>query len=300
MPASSNLSVPFTRNDKDIGYKKMGSKYMEEQFTWFATKYVSQNKDVLRKLIIGFLYLLSAHITSCVAIVFVNDRLPDRKKHPPLPDLILDNLPYVPWAGQASEYCLALEMVIWIGMVSLSKQRLQIIHRLCLVAGTMYWLRCLCVLVTSLPVPDVHKKCYPFPEADTWNKLKRALDLYTRFGLKVVGAETCGDYIFSGHTTLLTILNLFVNEYAPRSRCFIRGITWTLNIGGILFILLCRGHYTIDVILAFYLSYQIFTSYHCCIIKERTSSFPWKVVDYLSECFEDNKETLPEFEKVSV
>ncbi|OWF44472.1 Sphingomyelin synthase-related protein 1 [Mizuhopecten yessoensis] len=277
----------------------MAATYLEEQYTSFITKNISRNTEAIRKVIIGFLYLLSAHICSCVAIVYVNDRLPDRKKHPPLPDLILDHLPYVPWAGQASEYCLALEMVIWIGMVSFHKQRLQIIHRLCLIAGTLYWLRCACILVTSLPVPDVNKKCFPFPKADTWNKLQRAFDLYSRFGLKVVGAQTCGDYIFSGHTTLLTVLNLFVNEYAPRSRCFVRGITWSLNTSGMVFILLCRGHYTIDVLLAFYISYQIFTSYHYCIVKERTSSLPWKCVDYVTEYFENSKETLPEFEKKS-
>ncbi|XP_060067272.1 sphingomyelin synthase-related protein 1-like [Ylistrum balloti] len=265
----------------------MGSKY----FDLFGKSITPQTSQSLFKVLVSVVYLFVAHVTVSVAVIFVNDRLPDRDKYPPLPDLVLDNLPYKPWAAHAAEICLATEVLLWAVVTSIHKKGFQIAHRTFLIAGTMYWLRSVCILVTSLPVPDVNKKCYTFPESNVWDKLHRAYQFYTRFGLQMTGAKTCGDYIFSGHTTILTILNLFINEYAPRSRCFIRGITWCLNISGIIFILLCRGHYTIDVVIAFYISYQVFTAYHCVLVKERTSTLPWKYVDMVAEWFEPNTDS---------
>ena len=60
-------------------------------------------KPEKRKMVIAFIYMFTAFlITSCVMVI-VHDRVPDMKKYPPLPDIVLDNMPFIPWAFQMCE-----------------------------------------------------------------------------------------------------------------------------------------------------------------------------------------------------
>jgi len=45
-----------------------------------------------------------------------------------------------------------------------------------------------------------------------WSKLERAMMIWTGFGMTLQGVRTCGDYMFSGHTCVVTLLNFFVTE----------------------------------------------------------------------------------------
>ena len=45
-----------------------------------------------------------------------------------------------------------------------------------------------------------------------WEKLHRAFAIWSGFGMTLTGVHTCGDYMFSGHTVVLTMLNFFVTE----------------------------------------------------------------------------------------
>lgn len=47
---------------------------------------------------------------------------------------------------------------------------------------------------------------------DMWAKLRRAVAIWSGFGMTLTGVHTCGDYMFSGHTVVLTLLNFFVTE----------------------------------------------------------------------------------------
>lgn len=52
----------------------------------------------------------------------------------------------------------------------------------------------------------------PQTYGDTWGKIQRALTIWSGFGMTLTGVQTCGDYMFSGHTVVITMLNFFVTE----------------------------------------------------------------------------------------
>lgn len=81
----------------------------------------------------------------------------------------------------------------------------------------MYWLKAVAVILVftaclrlfcglhySLRVPQIY--------GDMWAKLQRAVAIWSGFGMTLTGVHTCGDYMFSGHTVVLTMLNFFVTE----------------------------------------------------------------------------------------
>ena len=54
--------------------------------------------------------------------------------------------------------------------------------------------------------------CFVQMYGDMWAKLQRAVAIWSGFGMTLTGVHTCGDYMFSGHTVVLTMLNFFVTE----------------------------------------------------------------------------------------
>ena len=55
------------------------------------------------KLFISFTYMVLVFWCTAFTMVVAHDRVPDMQKYPPLPDLFLDNMPYVPWAFDMCE-----------------------------------------------------------------------------------------------------------------------------------------------------------------------------------------------------
>lgn len=43
-------------------------------------------------------------------------------------------------------------------------------------------------------------------------RISRAYTIWSGLGMSIRGVRTCGDYMFSGHTVALTILNFFITE----------------------------------------------------------------------------------------
>ena len=195
-------------------------------------------------------------------VVIVNDRMPDRKLFPPLTDVLLDNLSYLSWGQTASEICLAMLVVMWICLCFAHKQRVVIMIRMFVMMGTLSSLRSLTIFITSLPCADVNIECDVYPNATIQNRLYRSYLVYSSMGVTVFGNQNCGDYFFSGHTITLTLFNLFIISYTPKTMKILHTMSWCLNISGMYFLLAGRCHYSIDVAISFYITFQLFNNYH--------------------------------------
>uniref|UniRef100_A0A8D8RZC7 Sphingomyelin synthase-related 1 n=1 Tax=Cacopsylla melanoneura TaxID=428564 RepID=A0A8D8RZC7_9HEMI len=223
------------------------------------------------KTIIALGYLFVVTWITAFVMVIVHDRVPDMKKYPPLPDIFLDNVPYIPWAFHMCEWTGTFLLVIWVCVLVFHKYRFILLRRFFGLAGTVFLLRCITMLITSLSVPGSHLQCNPrtSPHShsdqfllDLMYKMKQAYVIWRGAGMSIQGVRTCGDYMFSGHTVALTMLNFFITEYTPRHVYLLHIFTWLLNMFGIFFILSGHEHYSIDVFIAFYITSRLFLYYH--------------------------------------
>ena len=108
-------------------------------------------------------------------------------------------------------------------------------------------IRALSVTVTTLP--NIHVYDYCTKEVDNFFQV---LAYMIRYG-------TCGDYMFSGHTASAFLLYMFGHKHA--TNCL-----WTLWSGilfdaQVLFLLLLRWHYTVDILIAMIITWFIFMFY---------------------------------------
>ncbi|XP_058461102.1 ceramide phosphoethanolamine synthase-like [Malaya genurostris] len=220
---------------------------------------------------LGYAFLVT-WITAFVMVV-VHERVPDMKKYPPLPDIFLDNVPHIPWAFHMCEVTGTLLFCLWVCVMIVHKHRMVLVRRFFALAGTVFLLRCVTMLITSLSVPGTHLECTPhdhkFEDSTSvkisemiYLRISRAYTIWSGLGMSIQGVRTCGDYMFSGHTVALTLLNFFITEYTPRNLYFLHTLTWLLNMFGIFFILAAHEHYSIDVFVAFYITSRLFLYYH--------------------------------------
>ncbi|XP_067876725.1 sphingomyelin synthase-related protein 1 [Heterodontus francisci] len=214
------------------------------------------------KTVLSSIYVFVVFGFTSIVMVVVHERVPDMQTYPPLPDIFLDSVPRIPWAFAMAEVCGVVLCTIWLLLLLLHKHRSILFRRMCSLMGTVFLLRCVTMFVTSLSVPGHHLQCSGKLYGDIWAKFQRALAIWSGFGMTLTGVHTCGDYMFSGHTVVITMLNFFVTEYTPRSWNFLHTLSWVLNLFGIFFILAAHEHYSIDVFIAFYITTRLFLYYH--------------------------------------
>lgn len=215
-----------------------------------------------RKTAVSMLYLFVIGMWTSFVLTVVHDRVPDMQKYPPLPDLILDNVPLIPWAFFASEAIgIALLTIVFI-ILTFHKYRMIIFRRMCSLGGTIFLLRSITMLITSLSVPGDHIECKAARYGSLENKLYGAWNILSGVGLYASGVRTCGDYMFSGHTVWLTLTAHFISEYTPTKMYWLHTLTWVMNLFGLFFILGSHEHYSIDVFVGFYITSRLFLYYH--------------------------------------
>lgn len=118
-----------------------------------------QFKPEAWKALVAMLYFFAVTWITAIVMVIVHDRVPDMQTYPPLPDIFLDNVPLIPGAFTMCELCGLILFIITALLLIFHKHRFILIRRMFSLFGSVFLLRCVTMLITSLSVPGRHLDC---------------------------------------------------------------------------------------------------------------------------------------------
>uniref|UniRef100_A0A8C5MNX8 Phosphatidylcholine:ceramide cholinephosphotransferase 1 n=1 Tax=Leptobrachium leishanense TaxID=445787 RepID=A0A8C5MNX8_9ANUR len=224
----------------------------------------SQNfPDEWIKTVVAALYALCCFIFTTIMISVVHERVPSKAEEAPLPDVFFDYYDRVQWAFSICEINGMILVGLWLVQWVFLKYKSIVGRRFFCIVGTLYLYRCITMYVTTLPVPGVHFNCSPKLMGNWEAQLWRILRMLRGGGLSITGSHSlCGDFLYSGHTVMLTLTYMFIKEYSSRRFWWYHWICWSLSVIGIFCILLAHDHYTVDVVVAYYITSRLFWWYH--------------------------------------
>ncbi|KAJ8919917.1 hypothetical protein NQ315_006446 [Exocentrus adspersus] len=216
-------------------------------------------KTLLAAIIMFFNFVLT--LTS---LSLVHERVPDKEVYGPLPDVFLDNVPAYDWALDVSEYIIIICVNSCMIAMIFHKHRFIVFRRIFLIMSLLYMYRAVTMYVTVLPISNRTYPCSPKSnETSALMIAKRVVKLMSGFGLSVNGQHIyCGDFIYSGHTVVLVFSYLIISEYTPKKLYLVHWLYWILGCIGVVMLELSHGHYSVDVIIAYYVTTRIFWTYH--------------------------------------
>jgi len=240
------------------------------------------------KTALALLFQISGMVTTTIALIITNESVPDT---PPLPDMVLDRVVYWSFGVKLSEWLMVFSILIAFTVCLLHSHRCILFRRIFFMIGLMYYYRAITMSVTVLPKPDVNWNCPKHWEehnttltaGDVWNKLSK---IALGGGISLGEEQSfCGDYIFSGHTMCLILAYLVVKEYSPRDFRLLHWFSFLLFVCGISSLLAGRGHYTIDVILGYWVITRVWAAYHSLTHRPRDTHLEslwwWRVFRFL-------------------
>uniref|UniRef100_A0A672R5H3 Phosphatidylcholine:ceramide cholinephosphotransferase 1 n=1 Tax=Sinocyclocheilus grahami TaxID=75366 RepID=A0A672R5H3_SINGR len=193
------------------------------------------------KTAVALVYALCCFVLTTVIISVVHERVPPKEASPPLPDKFFDFFDRVEWAFTICEINGMILMVLWI---------------IQLIAHTVYelWENVMMLMLVC---------CFWQLYGDWESQMRRVMKMIAGGGLTITGSHNmCGDYLYSGHTVMLTLTCLFMKEYSPRRFWWYHWGCWALSAIGLFCILLAHDHYTIDVVVAYFITTRLFWWYH--------------------------------------
>uniref|UniRef100_A0A8C2J771 Sphingomyelin synthase 2a n=1 Tax=Cyprinus carpio TaxID=7962 RepID=A0A8C2J771_CYPCA len=215
------------------------------------------------KTFIALFYAVLNLVLTTVMITVVHERVPPKESSPPLPDKFFDYIDRVQWAFTVTEVNGMVLVSIWSIQLLFHRYKAIIARRYFFLLGTLYMYRCITMYVTTLPVPSMHMVCAPKLQGDSQAKLQRVLQLLSGGGLSITGSHLlCGDFLYSGHTVILTLTYLFLKEYSPRSFWWYHLLCWLTAAVGAVCILVAHEHYSVDVVVAYFITTRLFYWYH--------------------------------------
>lgn len=231
--------------------------------------YPTYPKEYHKTVLALCLMILSTMFNGVVAAL-VTDLVPRTS----MPDVIFKIVPEQVWAWQVSDSVTMLISFIHICFGMLHKHRWIITRRFCFISSQLYLLRGVCMAVTWVAVPGKYHatRCVPIADPDKyWETIVvRITRFMMSFGLSAEpdgNHHLCGDLIFSGHTLILVLSWYSLDIHLPEKKCkFVRMLAGVGAVFGMGMIILCRMHYTVDVVLAFAITTLYFILYHTIVL----------------------------------
>ncbi|KAK6015675.1 hypothetical protein OSTOST_18873, partial [Ostertagia ostertagi] len=204
---------------------------------------------------LSFILLAFAAVLNEIVLSFVHERVPET---PPLPDITFSLIPYYKDGLKICEYIMLASFASVLLLMLFHRHRWIMFRRLMMVGSLLYLMRCVTMIVTQVPVADPNflcapkyvTKCVTNVFATFWNVVLRGLKMVSGVGLNVRGKYTlCGDYIYN----------------SPRRWRILHIFSWLVALVGVVFLVISRGHYTLDVILSYFICTRVFWNYHTMV-----------------------------------
>jgi len=263
-----NGSVTINVNGKNGGQEGLNGVHQNEMIRIDLSAGALRNQkkypSEYLKTLFAFLFVLASWFLTTISLALVHERVPDRNVYGPLPDVFLDNVPAADWALDVSEILIIISTASILVLVFFHRYRSIVMRRLFFLLGLLYLMRSITMYVTVLPVASTTYYCSPKTNnTDAGVIIVRALRILLGMGLSINGQHVyCGDYIYSGHTVILTVFSLVVQEYTPRKWYPLHVLSWVVTLIGVIFVMVAHGHYTIDVLIAYYITTRLWWIYH--------------------------------------
>ncbi|KAK5980783.1 hypothetical protein GCK32_001306, partial [Trichostrongylus colubriformis] len=145
-------------------------------------------------------------------------------------------------------------------------------RRLCYILTVLYMMRAISICLTHIPsgFHDFENDICVTPSrmADPGIEyvLKHFIQISFTFGLQRGTGQDhklyCGDMLFSGHTTAISTSCFFLNYYTPHSLWPLKVVAISSCIFAMFCIVISRVHYSVDVVMGYWISSIIFSIYH--------------------------------------
>lgn len=187
----------------------------------------------------------------------------------PLPDVMFSLFEYFDIDGSTTcnlkipDLMIFVNFVIVVIEIYVNKYNGVLILQKCLhISSIIFLIRTTVVGLTGLPNPN--NRCLPIQNI----AMKYNEALY--FVLSSFPHHACGDLIFSGHTAILLtwLLELqeigLLNWWKFKNYRILNFLLWRLNSFAILNLIICKYHYTVDVILGIWFTLFVVYLYNNC------------------------------------
>ena len=198
-----------------------------------------------------------------------------RPAPPVLPDIAHDIIPYIPAIHLADLmiFVSAISELI-IVILNFKSKTLIVLRRIIMTYSITMMIRNLVMTITMLPEPN----------AGCPKDYSKTLNIsFTSIIKAIFNPESCGDLVFSGRAVGLIFPAVIHHHYFGGWMTY---VFWSGTILGSILLLASRYHYSVDVMISYYLTPAIFWAYHACAEHKKIFSNYWCIFKWFFEKME--------------